>query len=96
MYADFEPSSRVESGSNVSSEVIDAYQLPSYHLMDATIGWRGTMSKDVRISVFAAVKNAFDTKYIERGIDGANHDAATFRGYWGTPRTVTMGVRFTL
>ena len=96
MYADFEPSSRVENGSNVSSEVIDAYQLPSYHVMDATIGWRGTVSKGVRINVFAAVKNAFDTKYIERGIDGANHDAATFRGYWGTPRTVTMGVRFTL
>ena len=40
--------------------------------------------------------NLFDTTYIERGKDGANHDLATFRGYWGFGRTFSFGVRIVL
>ena len=96
MYADFEPSTRIESGDQSSGKAVDAYRLPAYHLVDATLGWRGMLNKDVRINVYASVQNALNTQYLERGIDGANHDAATFRGYRGASRTVSIGVRFSL
>ena len=96
MYADFEPSSRIESGNQSNAPAADAYRLPAYHLVDATLGWRGMIGGDVRINVFASGQNILDTQYLERGIDGANHDAATFRGYRGASRTVCIGVLLTL
>jgi len=87
MYADFEPSSRTSNSSE------DAYLLPSYSLINATIGWRTNLSKDMQIDVFANGTNLLDKKYIERGIDGANHDLATFKGYWGTARAISGGFR---
>lgn len=90
MYADFEPSSR-----NASDEA-DAYKLPAYNLMDATISWEDAITKDVRLNIFATATNIFDEKYIERGIDGKNHDLNTFKGYWGQARTVSLGFRIVM
>lgn len=87
MYADFEPSTRTTDDST------DAYMLPSYHLLDATIGWEGVLLKDVRLNLFATAQNLLDAKYIERGIDGAAHDLTSFRGYWGAPRLISLGMR---
>lgn len=89
MYADFEPSSRT------SATAQDAYKLPSYDLADLTFGWEGQLSGNVRLNLFARCNNLFDATYIERGTDGASHDLASFRGYWGAPRTVTLGTRVT-
>lgn len=87
MYADFEPSSRTKEASG------DAYLLPSYSLIDATVGWRTYIFKDMQLDLFANGTNLLDKHYIERGIDGANHDLATFRGYWGAPRALSAGFR---
>ena len=83
----FEPSTRT------TANPVDAYQLPSYHLLDMTIGWQGMVSKTVSLNVFAHCQNLTNATYIERGTDGATHDLASFRGYWGAPRTMSLGMR---
>ena len=93
MYADFEPSSRIESGTAQTGEAADAYRLPEYHLVDSTIGWQGRVGKGTRLNIFASIQNLLDEKYIERGVDGASHDAQTFSGYWGAPRLASIGMR---
>lgn len=90
MYADFEPSSRT------SSDTADAYRLPSYHLLDCTLGWRGHIGNKMNMNVFLNVTNMLDTKYFERGIDGSDHDLATFRGYPGAARTFSIAFRLTI
>ena len=88
MYADFEPASRTNE-----NDKADSYEFPSYSLFDATVGWKATISKGLRINIFATARNLFDAKYIERGTDGASHDIDTFRGYWGAARTLSAGMR---
>ena len=87
MYADFEPNDRK------SAESPDAYRLPSWNVLDATIGWSSQLTEDMHIDIFATGRNLTDANYIERGKDGANHDLATFRGYWGAPRTLSIGMK---
>lgn len=87
MYADFEPSSRT------SADHLDAYQLPDYSLLGATIGWRTIIGKETRLNIFATGTNLLDKIYIERGTDGTTHDITSFRGYWGAPRMLTLGAK---
>lgn len=87
MYADFEPSSRTSDSS------VDAYLLPSYSLINATIGWKTNLYKNMQIDIFANGTNLLDKNYIERGLDGMNHDLSTFRGYWGAARAISGGFR---
>ncbi len=90
MYADFEPSSRTSKTDG------DAYKLPAYHVCNATVGWNTTCSKHLSVNVFASCTNIFNAMYIQRGIDGSNHDLESFRGYWGAPRMWSIGVRLHL
>ena len=87
MYADFEPSERKDSNSP------DAYRLPSWNLFDATLGWSRQLTDNVHFDVFATGRNLTDENYIERGKDGGNHDLETFTGYWGAPRTLSVGMK---
>ncbi|MCQ2068547.1 MAG: TonB-dependent receptor plug domain-containing protein [Bacteroidaceae bacterium] len=87
MYADFEPDSRKDASSP------DAYRLPSWNVLDATIGWSDQLFENMHLDVFATGRNLTDAHYIERGKDGRDHDLATFRGYWGAPRTLSIGMK---
>jgi len=87
MYADFEPNDRK------NAESPDAYRLPSWNVLDATLGWSSQLTDNMHLDIFAAGRNLTDANYIERGKDGANHDLATFRGYWGAPRTLSIGMK---
>ena len=87
MYADFEPNTRT------SANAADAYRLPSWNVFDATLGWSSQLSDNMYIDIFATGRNLADATYIERGIDGANSDLDTFRGYWGAPRTLSVGMK---
>ena len=104
MYADFDPVTRTDP-----SDRSPSYRLPSYHLLGATLSWsddfrlcasRADGSGDcpfgrtLGVTVFVTGSNLLDTMYIERGKDGAAHDLATFRGYWGFGRNFSFGVRF--
>ena len=90
MYADFEPSSRTPN------DKADSYEFPSYHLLDATFGWEGALTNDIRINLFATGRNLLDSKYIERGTDGKTHDLDSFTGYWGAARTMSFGFRLSM
>ena len=77
-----------------------SYRYPSYHLFGASVSWVKAWNinadRKISLNVFMRGDNLFDTTYIERGKDGANHDLATFRGYWGFGRTFSFGVRIVL
>jgi len=87
MYADFEPDKRT------SPESGDAYRLPSWNVIDATLGWSDQLTDNLHVDVFATGRNLTDENYIERGVDGKNNDLDTFRGYWGAPRTLSIGMK---
>ena len=87
MYADFEPDSRKDPNSP------DAYRLPSWNLFDATIGWSSQLADNMHIDIFATGRNLTDEFYIERGKDGSSHDIDKFKGYWGAPRTLSIGMK---
>ena len=87
MYADFEPDKRIDPASK------DAYRLPSWNVIDATLGWSSQLTDNMHLDVFATGRNLTDENYIERGIDGAGNDLDSFRGYWGAPRTLSVGMK---
>lgn len=105
MYAEFDPVTRTSA-----DDRSPAYRIPSYHLLAATLQWSGYLTGrgDVpgnsagavrdgcRLTVFVTGTNLLDTVYIERGKDGAGHDLASFRGYWGFGRNFSFGLRFSL
>ena len=103
MYAEFDPVSRTSA-----LDRSPAYRIPSYHLLGTVLQWSGVFARPgssvagrqaedgCRVTVFITGSNLLDTMYIERGKDGAGHDLASFRGYWGFGRNFSLGVRFLL
>ena len=89
MYADFDPVTRRDASDRQSS-----YRIPSYHLLGSTFQWSGKVADKGSVTVFLTGNNLLDAFYIERGKDGASHDLASFRGYWGFGRNITFGLRF--
>lgn len=89
MYADFDPVTRRDASDRQSS-----YRIPSYHLLGSTFQWSGKVADKGSVTVFLTGNNLLDAFYIERGKDGASHDFASFRGYWGFGRNITFGLRF--
>lgn len=88
MYADFEPKNRTDV-----NDKEDAYRIPAYNLLDASLTWDYAINRNLALNIFARGTNLTDAKYIERGTDGKNHDLASFRGYWGVARTLSFGLR---
>lgn len=92
MYADFDPKERQDA-----NDTQNPYKLPSYSIVNMGISWDHTLklnSKKVNINVYARINNLLNQKYIERGKDGADHNLATFSGFWGMERNSSAGVRF--
>jgi hypothetical protein len=87
LYADFDP-----SAGTFSNDRVQSYKIPSYHLVDIHVGYELKLTNSL-INFYASLNNAFDTFYIERGIDGKNHDLDTFRGFWGLGRTFSLGMK---
>jgi len=87
LYADFDPSAFKNSNDKAQS-----YKVPAYHLVDFHVGYELKLNNSL-INFYASLNNAFDTFYIERGIDGKNHDLDTFRGFWGFGRTFSFGMK---
>ena len=91
MYADFDPEGRTDPDDRAAS-----YRIPSYHLVNASLSWSGNIGKRLGLTVFVNGYNLLDTKYIERGQDGADHSLGTFRGFWGFGRNFNFGLRFSV
>lgn len=85
-WADFEPDSRTEPDDNA-----DPYRIPSYHIVNLSV--RNTFKfNKFDMSVFFTLNNLSNSRYIVRGLDGADHNRETFTGYWGAPRNLVMGI----
>ncbi len=90
MYADFDPKDR----RNPDDRALP-YKTPDYTLLNAGISWNIT-GRNYNTTLFLNVNNLLDEFYIERGRDGADHTAGSFRGFWGAGRYLNAGVRFEL
>lgn len=85
-WADFEPDSRTEPDDNAAP-----YRIPSYHIVNLSV--RNTFKfNKFDMSVFFTLNNLSNSRYIVRGLDGADHNRETFTGYWGAPRNLVMGI----
>ena len=87
MFANFDPAKRTNPNDNSQS-----YHTPSSFVCDLHINYPFKIS-NLYANLFFTCNNLFDTKYIERGDDGINHDLASFRGFWGIGRTVQAGLQ---
>lgn len=88
MYADFEPSSRTNA-----DDRSDAYRIPTYHLLNGSIGWRSNINRNTSLELFVNGTNLTNANYLERATDGKNHDLQSATGYWGIGRMLSCGMR---
>ncbi len=84
-WADFEPNSRTVEGD------AKPYRIPSYSIVNGMLSDRFRLG-DCELSLYFAVNNIFNTRYITRGKDGSGHNRETFTGYWGAKRNCTAGI----
>jgi outer membrane receptor for Fe3+-dicitrate len=87
-WADFDPISRTDA-----DDRSDSYRIPAYHLLDMNVSWSQRIRNTATVTLFFNLNNILDAVYVERGKDGAGHDAQSFTGYWGAPRNYNFGVR---
>jgi len=88
-WADFNPSERVDP-----NDTSPPYKIPGYSLIDLTLQWSFKIIEGRESALFLKVNNLTGENYIERGLDGADHTLHSFRGFWGAPRYLSLGVRF--
>ena len=108
MYAEFDPVTRQDPDDRHPAYRIPAYHLLGATLQwtgefggrrdlySGSSGGSGLSGRPCRLTVFVTGANLLDSMYIERGKDGAGHDLASLRGYWGFGRNFTLGLRFSL
>lgn len=88
MYADFEPSSRTNP-----DDRSDAYRIPTYHVLNGGLGWKGNINSRTAIEIFVNGTNLTNASYLERATDGAKHDLQSVTGFWSQARLLSCGMR---
>lgn len=84
LYADFDPTNR-----NNINDRQQSYKLPSYHLVDVHLGYSYKLFNN-KAFIGLSCYNLFNTTYIMRGQDGANHNLDSLLAYWGFERTFNI------
>jgi hypothetical protein len=87
MFANFDPAKRTNAADRSQS-----YRIPSSFVADVHINFPFVIS-NLNANLFFDCNNVFNAYFIERGDDGANHDLASFRGFWSSGRNVQAGLR---
>ncbi|EKD32157.1 MAG: hypothetical protein ACD_77C00167G0004 [uncultured bacterium] len=87
LYADFEPAGRQNPLDRAES-----LRLPNYHLLNLNLSWAENWGK-WSSTIYLNINNLLNTKYIERGRDGADHTLESFRGFWGFGTNANIGIR---
>jgi hypothetical protein len=87
LYADFKPEKRTDPTDRSQS-----YRIPASFVSDLHIQYP-LQIRGVATDLFLSCSNLFNAHFIERGDDGATHDLASFRGFWGAGRTLQTGLR---
>lgn len=87
VYAFFNPTSRYNP-----EDTDQPFRFPAYSLINCYLAIPFEFLESTG-SVNINAYNLFNTVHIETGEDGANHDLATFRGFWSFGRTLDFMIR---
>lgn len=87
-YADFDPAGRQEQDDRMQS-----YRIPASTVFNAHLSFNYPINEQM-LSVYINCNNLLNESFIVKGEDGADHDLATFRGFWSFGRTFDMGLRY--
>ena len=82
----------IENRTTLSEKGIDAWLMPSYQLLDASLRYDFKMGNQ-NASVFGKVNNLLDTEVIRDANDGTSHDFDTALVYYGFGRTWSLSLR---
>lgn len=82
----------VENRTSLTDRGIDAWRMPSYHLVDVNMKYDFKLG-DFNASMFAKVNNLLNTEYIADATDGASHNFDTATVYFGFGRTWSLSFR---
>lgn len=89
-YADFDPASRTSP----SDEGVQAYKLPSYYILDFSVGYDVDVTDDWTISFFGKMNNALNTLYVAEAQDNPSATSIyDLSGFYGPRRTYTVGAK---
>jgi hypothetical protein len=84
-YADFEPQNRTDASDN------SVYRIPGYENINAGAIYNFKLF-GTPATLNLSLNNITNKIHIERGIDGSNHDLATFRGFWSDGISAGAGI----
>ncbi len=87
-YADFDPENR----SALTDSGVDAWELPEVGLVDLNFNYKFTIG-GIKATLYGNVNNVFNTEYISKAEDGANHDDLTSEVYFGFGTTWSGGLK---
>ena len=87
-YADFDPAGRQDPEDRTQS-----YRIPGSGEFDIHLEFSPKIN-GTKLTVFGNCNNVFDKHRILKGEDGANHDLASFSGFWSFGRIFDFGLRF--
>ena len=93
LFAYFDPESRTTAPEGDKNP--DAWEIPSYHLMDLWLSYRFNLGP-FRSTLVGNINNLFDTEYISDAQDGTNHDwqsSSVFYG-WGRSWIISLRIHF--
>ena len=82
----------VENRGDIKQKGIDAWELPSYQLLDLSLRYDFKIGTQ-KASIFGKVNNILDTEVIRDATDGTTHDYKTALVYFGTGRTWSISLR---
>ncbi|MDR0972134.1 MAG: TonB-dependent receptor plug domain-containing protein [Bacteroidales bacterium] len=89
-YADF----YVDGRTTEADKDNDSWRMPSFYTIDLNANYEFKLTDKTSIDVFGNVNNLLNEKYIADAQDGAKHDEATAKVFYGYGTTWTVGVRF--
>ncbi|MGB1041904.1 MAG: TonB-dependent receptor [Tenacibaculum sp.] len=95
LYADFDTTSDVsetEVPVNEISVITDAWKMPDYHTVDASLR-HGFKFGSFDTTLTLRVNNVLDTEYISDAVNGSGSNAANAQVWYGAGRTFSLGAK---
>jgi len=88
LFADFDPTGRGDA----SLKGVQAWQLPSYGLLDANVRYKFNIG-DFDAILYGNITNLLDEEYVAEATDGSSSDWRTARVFYGIGRNWSTGLR---
>lgn len=92
LFANFSPETRTDEPTNEGDNP-DAWQIPSYHMLDANLRFRFDVGQNKATLIFN-MNNLLDTEHITDADDGPQHDWQSATVYYGWGRSWRLSLKF--